>query len=98
MTSQRTPQRPSRVTRSLEKGRAILHEAAEHAIKESGASHNAVARWIGRDATTVRRWLAGTSRIDVEAFVGDPRLARAFATCLALTVKRQFSRPRKAMK
>lgn len=74
--------------RPLRKGRALLRVALVHAIDGAGATHAAAARWLKHDVSTIRRWLAGTHRIDVEAVVESRKLGRHFCTCLALAEKR----------
>lgn len=70
------------------KGRALLRGALEHALKRAGTTHATAARWLKHDVSTLRRWLAGTHRIDVEAVVESRKLGRHFCTCLALAEKR----------
>jgi hypothetical protein len=71
------------------KGRALLRVAFKHTLERSGASHAAAARWLKKEPSTVRRWLAGSHRIDVEAIVDSKKLARHFCSCLALAVRRR---------
>jgi hypothetical protein len=74
--------------RSRKKGRALLREALEHTVSDVAPSHSAAARWLKKDASTVRRWLAGTHRMDVEAVLDSERLADPFARCLRIVVRR----------
>lgn len=76
--------------RAPSKGRALLRVALSHAIEHVGATHAAAARWLRHDVSTLRRWLAGTHRMDVEAVVESPKLGRHFCTCLALAEKRSM--------
>ncbi len=71
------------------KGRALLRVAFEHTIDRSGATHAAAARWLKKEPSTVRRWLAGSHRIDVEAIVNSRKLGRHFCSCLAIVVRRR---------
>ncbi len=71
------------------KGRALLRVAFTHSLDRAGASHAAAARWVKKEPSTVRRWLAGSHRIDVEAIVDSRKLARHFCSCLALAVRRR---------
>ena len=75
--------------RNGKKGRALLRVAFQHSLKRAGATHNAAARWLKKEPSTVRRWLAGTHRIDVEAVVDSAKLARHFCSCLALAVRKR---------
>jgi len=45
------------VRRSEQEVRATMREAFEHALKRSRASRSAVANWLNRDVSTLRRWL-----------------------------------------
>ncbi len=74
------------------KGRALLRAALVHSIEKAGASHNAAARWLKKRPSTLRRWLAGTHRIDVEAVVESTKLGRHFCSCLALAERRLMRR------
>lgn len=76
-------------TRNGKKGRALLRVAFQHTLQRSGATHAAAARWLKKEPSTVRRWLAGSHRIDVEAIVDSRKLARHFCSCLALVVRRR---------
>lgn len=71
------------------KGRALLRVAFGHTLKRSGVTHAAAARWLKKEPSTVRRWLAGSHRIDVEAIVDSKKLARHFCSCLAIVVRRR---------
>lgn len=88
MAGQNTPPRPRRVSPPRNKGRAILRHALEFALKRADATHNAAARWLGLRPSTLRRWLAGTHRIDVEAVIESKKLGQHFCTCVALAEKR----------
>lgn len=74
---------------SGDKGRALLRVAFGHTLERSGATHAAAARWLKKEPSTVRRWLAGSHRIDVEAIVNSKKLARHFCNCLAIVVGRR---------
>jgi hypothetical protein len=76
-------------SRNGKKGRALLRVAFSHTLERSGATHAAAARWLKKEPSTVRRWLAGSHRIDVEAIVDSKKLARHFCSCLALAVRRR---------
>lgn len=84
----RTSPRPRGKRPAHRKGRAILRDALVFALERAQGTHNAAARWLKLRPSTLRRWLAGTHRIDVETIVESKRLGRHFCTCLALAEKR----------
>jgi hypothetical protein len=63
--------------------------ALAHAIEASGASRAAAARWMGIEVSTLARWFALRSSVNVEAVLDSRRLRRSFATCLALLTSRR---------
>lgn len=75
-------------TPRLKRGRAILREALESAVDNEAPSHSAAARWIDKDVSTLRRWLAGTHRMDAEAVLDSERLAPHFARCVAIVERK----------
>ncbi len=88
MTGKVTSPRPRGKSPTHSKGRAVLRHSLMFSIKRAGGTHNAAARWLKLQPSTLRRWLAGTNRIDVEAVIESKRLGRHFCTCLALAEKR----------
>ncbi len=84
----RTSPRPRGKSPAHRKGRAVLRQALMFALERAAGTHNAAARWLKLRPSTLRRWLAGTHRIDVEAVVESRKLGRHFCTCLALAESR----------
>jgi hypothetical protein len=60
--------------------RAIMRAAFVHSISATGISHAAVARLVGKNGSTIRRWLAQTTLVDVEA-LEQTRLWPHFFRC-----------------
>lgn len=76
--------RSPRVTRSTKEVRAVLRGAFSHALAQVGESQAAVARWLRKDVSTIRRWQAGTVKIDVESIMRSGRLWAPFLRCLVI--------------
>lgn len=64
---------PARQKARADLSKALLHAAAIHGLSEEQA-----ARDIDTDARTVRRWLAGEVRMDVELVSIAPIIGRTF--------------------
>ena len=77
----RNAKRASRVRRSEKEARSVLIRSFAHALTVA-PSHAAAAKWMNRKPVTVRRWLSGDYRLDVEAIMCSPKLWRAFLGCL----------------
>lgn len=86
MAGQRNGRRSSNERPGTIKGRALLRDAFVQALENAGIAGKAgvAARWLGKRSSTVRRWLAGTHRLDTEVVIESPQLGRFFADCLAL--------------
>lgn len=54
--------------------RAVLREALLATV-ETAPSRASAAMWFGVDVATLRRWLSGETRMDVEAILRSRRLA-----------------------
>jgi hypothetical protein len=65
-----------------------LRGALRYAVEHSGASLEASARWLGKDAATLRRWLRGERRIDVEAVMRSRHLWPLFLRCLVIAERK----------
>lgn len=79
------------ITRSAQECRATLRVAFAHAVKKSNGSHAAVAKWLGKNPSTVRRWLSRERPIDVEALMRSAKLWPHFFRCL-LIIERKARR------
>lgn len=67
-------------------GASVQHEvirALEIALGSCRLTRMRAAKRLGIGIRTLQRWLAGTTRIDVETLCQDPALARVFASALA---------------
>jgi len=72
------------VRRGRAKARALLSGCLAQAIGETAPSHEAAARWMFVDASTIRRWLRSTVAINVEAVLASPKLGAAFRRALCV--------------
>jgi hypothetical protein len=70
------------ITRSKQECRATLRGAFEHACERSGGTHAAVAKWLGKDPSTIRRWLNLERPLDMEALMRSSRIWPHFFRCL----------------
>lgn len=75
--------------RSENFGRKSLSAAFVQALRQTRTSRAAAARMLGVTDRTLRRWLRLETPIAVELIADVPRLATAFARCLALSIRRR---------
>lgn len=80
---QRSPQLS---LRSREKVAALVRQSFVHALRICVASQAEAARWMGVARTTVQRWVAGESPVDVHAVLRSRRLAYPFSERLCRLV------------
>src|SRR5690606_8586978 len=76
------------IARSPQQARALLRDALVQSAERLGWSQAALARWLRRRPSTVRRWFDCDHRIDVEAVLASPRLAPEFTRCLYILERR----------
>lgn len=79
------------ITRSAQECRATLRVAFAHAVKKSKGSNSAVARWLGKNPSTVRRWLKDERPLDMEALMRSAKIWPHFFRCL-LIIERKARR------
>ena len=82
----RNGRRSSAERPGLVNGRALLRDAFVQCLEDAGIADKPgiAARWLTKRASTVRRWIAGTHRLDSEVILECPQLGRHFADCVAL--------------
>lgn len=78
----RAPKRESAKARTPEQVRRLFRDAFVHCMDATGATSGAAARWLKRRPSTIRGWLAGTHRIDLEAVACSPKLWPHFLRCV----------------
>jgi hypothetical protein len=88
----RSAKRVGDITPRRSEGRALVHLALGHAIRQVGASRAECARWMGVAESTLTRWLQKSTPVLVEAVLSSRRLRRPFATCLAVLASRSVRR------
>lgn len=79
------------LTRSAQECRATLRAAFAHAVEKSKGSQSAVAMWLGKNPSTIRRWLKDERPLDIEAMMRSAKLWPHFFRCL-LVIERKGRR------